>query len=149
MSVPGHSFRGAATAKNLARFTRIPLPAKDLVRLLLYDPPLIDFRQSEVLLEDPYLVLRLTESDLQQELLFDGHFHLSGCRYSWAGKIVLEVLYQKLDEQRRFPYTIRINLAAEKIKTALIFSGLQTNIEIPQDRFRLKNPGNIPLETLP
>lgn len=148
-TVPGRFFRGSATAKNLARFTRIPLPAKDWVRLLLYDPPMIDFRQSEVLIENPHLVLRLTESDLQQELLFDDHFLLSGCRYALAGKIFLEVLYQELDEQQRFPHTIRINLAAEKIKTALIFSELQTNVEIPVDRFRLKKPGHIPVEDLP
>lgn len=149
MTVPGRFFRGSASAKNLARFTRIPLPAIDMVRLLLYDPPLIDFQRSEVQLENLYVVLRLTKSDLQQELLFDEQLQLSGCRYSSAGKILLEVLYQDLDEQQRFPHTFRIYLAAEKIETAIIFSELQTNVEIPMDRFRLKKPGHIPLEVLP
>jgi len=89
-TVPGRFFRGSASAKNLALFTRIPLPAIDMVRLQLYDPPLIDFQRSEVQLEDLYVLLRLAKSDLQQELLFDEQLQLNGCRHSSAGRFCWE-----------------------------------------------------------
>lgn len=148
-TVPGHFYRGPATAENVSRFTRIPLPTKDMVRLLLYDPPLVDYRQAEVSAEKDQLLLRLENPQLQQELLFDERLRLVGCRYFFGGEMLLEVLYQKLDVEKRFPRTVRLNLIAENTSATLKFSELQTNVKIPPERFQLKKPGNIPVEDLP
>lgn len=148
-SVPGRFYRGPATADNLSRFTRIPLAVKDMVRLLLYDPPLIEYQQSEVTVEDGDLLLRLKNSQLQQELLFNPQLLLVGCRYFSEGKVLLEVLYQKLDEQKVFPRMIRLDVVAENTQASIKFSELQVNIETPPERFRLQAPANIPVEILP
>lgn len=148
-TTPGRFFRGPASAENLSRFTRIPLPAKDMVRLLLYDPPLIGAEQREVLVEKGTLLLRLSNLDMQQDLLFDEQLKLTGCRYFLNDQLWMEVLYQKFTEQSRFPQTIRINLPAEETQAVIKFSELQTNLEIPTERFRLKKPIKIPVEALP
>ncbi|NOY13157.1 MAG: DUF4292 domain-containing protein [Deltaproteobacteria bacterium] len=147
--VPGHFYRGPATAENLARFTHIPLATRDMVRLLLYDPPLIDFQHSEVTVTDGTLVLRLTNPERRQELLFNEKLQLIGYRYFSAGQTLLEVAYQRFTEETHFPRTIRINLAAEKTRAVIKFSELQINIEIQPDRFRLKKPAKIPVEAFP
>lgn len=148
-TVPGRFFRGPATAENLARFTRIPLAPKDMVRLLLYDPPLIEYLQSGVSVDGGNLLLRLENPELQQDLLFDEQLQLVGCRYYSESEELLEVLYQKLDKDKHFPHTIRIELPAEETSAAVKFSELQTNIEIPVERFRLKKPEKILVEALP
>ncbi len=148
-TVPGRFFRGPATTENLARFTRIPLASRDMVRLLLYDPPLINYQQHQVLVDMDVLVLRLTNPEMQQELMFNDKLQLVGCRYVSDDKILLEVLYEKLAEEASFPKTIRLEMAAEETKAAIKFSELQTNIEIPVERFRLKKPDNISVEALP
>lgn len=148
-TVPGHFYRGPATTENLFQFTRIPLSAKDIVQLLLYDPPLIDYQQSEVLVADGDLLLRLTNPELEQELLFNTQMQLSGCRYYTKGEVLLEVLYQEIDKESIFPQTIRLDVVAEKTKVSIKFSELQTNVEIPAARFQLKKPEKIPLEALP
>jgi outer membrane lipoprotein-sorting protein len=148
-TVPGRFFRGPATSENLSRFTRIPLATKDIVKLLLYDPPIIDFQQSQVLVVKDRLLLRLTTPELQQDLVFNDQLQLTGCQYFSNNNAFLEVLYQKLDKEKSFPHTIRIDLSAEKTKATIKFSELQANVEIPSERFRLKKPDKIPVETLP
>lgn len=148
-TVPGRFYHGAATPENLARFTRIPLQTKEMVRLLLYDPPLIEYRQTDVLLNKGELLLRLFDSELQQDLSFDERLRLIGCRYFLADKLFLEVRYQKFDPVTLFPQTIRLEMPEEEIETSIKFSVLQTNIEIPVERFRLTPPAGIPIEVLP
>lgn len=148
-TVPGRFYRGEATTESLARFTRIPLQAKDMVRLLLYDPPLIDFLQAKVILEKELLILQLTNQERRQELLFDDQLLLVGCRYLTDGELFLDVSYQALDTDKQFPQTIRLNMPQQKIKTALKFSEMQTNVAIPKERFRLQQPVNLPVEPLP
>lgn len=148
-TVPGHFYRGPATAENVSRFTRIPLAPEDMVRLLLYDPPLIEFRQAVVVAENGQLLLRLENPQLRQELLFDNQLQLAGCRYFSNDELLLEVLYQKLDEEKLFPRIVRLHLLAEQTKATLKFSELQLNVEIPPERFQLKVPANIPVENLP
>jgi len=149
MSSPGRFYQGVASAENLSRFTRIPLATKDLVRLILYDPPMIAFQQNELLVEDGDLLLRLVSGERTQELLFNQQLQLSGCRYFVADDMFLEVLYEKIDPVKIYPQTVRINLVAQATRAAIKFSELQTNIEIPAERFRLKAPKNIVAEPLP
>ncbi len=148
-TVPGRFFRGPASFENLSRFTRVPLADKDLIRLLLYDPPLIDFEASEVQVSEEGLVLRLSSNERFQDLLFDRQLHLVGCRYLAKDEALLDVKYGKIDEQDLFPRTVRIELPREETSVALRFSALQTNVSIPAERFRLKQPEKIQVEALP
>lgn len=148
-TVPGHFYRGPATTENLTRFTRIPLATKDMVRLLLYDPPVIGFEKSVVLLDNGDLLLELSNPEMSQELRFNPQLQVVGCRYFSEGKELLEVLYEKIDTETLFPRTIRLDLAAENTKAVIKLSELQINIEIPAERFRLKKPDNLQLEALP
>lgn len=148
-SVPARFYRGAATTESLSRFTRMPLAARDMVRLLLYDPPLIGFEESTVSVEKKRLLLRLKNPDQQQELLFDERLRLVGCRYFAAGEAFLNVKYQKLAEKNWFPQTIRIEFTAQETSSSIKFSELQINAAIPSERFHLKTPEKIPVEALP
>ena len=102
-TVPGRFFRGAATDENLARFTRVPLSASNMVRLLLYDPPLIASQQSEVKVVDGQLILRLVADSSEQELLFDQQLRLVGSRYFARDERFLEVLFLDIDADDQFP----------------------------------------------
>ncbi len=148
-TVPGHFYRGPASDDNLIRFTRIPLAGRDMIRLLLYDPPIIAYRQSEVLEGDGELTLRLLGSELEQELLFNEKLQLSGCRYFSKDKVLLEVLYQKVESESLFPQVVRIDMAAEKTRVVIKFSDTKLNSRIPVERFRLRQPENVPVEVLP
>ncbi len=148
-TVPGRFFRGAASHDNLARFTRVPLSAQSLIRLLLYDPPLIAYRQASVVEGKGGLVLKLGADEREQELYFDTQLRLVGCRYLGGGSEQLEVLYQKIAEEDGFPRQIRISLPAEETKLVLKLSELQTNVSIAEERFRLQQPKNTVVEPLP
>ncbi|MDB4470663.1 hypothetical protein N9063_00105 [Deltaproteobacteria bacterium] len=146
---PARFYRGPATTENVVRFTRIPLATKDIVRLLLYDPPLIGYQQEEILAEGGNILLRLKNPDLQQELIFNQQLQLIGCRYFSADNLFLKVLFQKFDSEPLFPRTIYIDLVAEETEAVINLSDLLFNIDIPTDRFRLKQPETIPVEILP
>ena len=148
-TVPGHFYQGPATAENLIRFTRIPLAAKDMVRLLLYDPPVIGADRRQVFAKDELLVLRLENSELQQEILFNQQLELVGSSYSSEGEVILEVLYDNILEEKRFPQTVRFDVAAETTQATIKFRELQVNVEIPPERFQLQKPANLKVETLP
>ena len=149
-TVPGRFFRGAASDENLARFTRLPLSASRMVRLLLYSPSLIAYRQSEVsVVDEGKLKLRLIGETREQELLFDQQLHLIGCRYLAHAELFLGVQYLKLDADDQFPRRIQIELPAEKTRLAFNFTELKTNVGIDSALFRLKKPANIPVEVLP
>ena len=148
-SSPGRFYRGPATTENVVRFTRIPLATKDIVRLLLYDPPLIGYQQGEVLAEDGNFLLRLKNQEVQQDLLFNQQLQLIGCRYFSADKLFLDVLYQKIDSELLFPRRIHIDLVAEETEAVLSLSEMLLNVDIPTERFRLKQPEDIPVEILP
>jgi len=147
-TVPGRFLRGPATDENLARFTRVPLSLTNMLRLLLYDPPLISYQQHTVSVVDGQLLLRLTADTQEQELLFDQQLRLVGCRYFSQAERFLEVRFEKIDSLEQFPSRIKIELPAEQTTLALDFSDLQLNVDIAAERFRLLQPANLPLEPL-
>jgi hypothetical protein len=119
-----------------------------MLRLLLYDPPLISYQQHTVSVVDGQLLLRLTADTQEQELLFDQQLRLVGCRYFSQAERFLEVRFEKIDSLEQFPSRIKIELPAEQTTLALDFSDLQLNVDIAAERFRLLQPANLPLEPL-
>ena len=147
-TVPSRFLRGPATAENLARFTRVPLATEDMVRLLLYEPPLITYQQAEVVAEENTLLLRLNNQKIRQELLFDRHLRFVGCRYFSQEGIFLEVLYDKFNEEDVFPRKIQLTLAEGDTRVVFKFSALQTNVRIDPERFTLEIPAQIAVEPI-
>ncbi len=148
-SVPGRFLRGPASYENIVRFSRVPLKVEDLLKLLLYDPPVTAYQHSSVEMSADALMLVLSGSDQRQELLFDRQLQLIGCRYYSGGKKYLSVDYQKFSEKDQFPYTIEIAMPLEQTRVKMKFSELRVNGGIDIAQFSLEKPVNIPLETLP
>ena len=148
-TVPGRFYRGAASDDNLTRFTRIPLSGNKIVRLLLYDPPLISYQQHEVEVVDEQLVLRLRGEGQQQELRFDRELRLVGCRYFTAQELFLEVQFLQIDTSDQFPRRIQIALPTKQLELKFKFTELQTDLSIAAERFRLTQPKNLAVEPLP
>ncbi len=142
-TVPGQFYRGPASDEVLARFTRLPLGAAELVSLLLYDPPLSDYQIITVeTTEDRYL-LRLTNGDRQQQLLFDDQLQLRRCLYLRSEKPFLIVDYGKFDETDKFPRRIQIEMPAQKTKLTVKFSEVILNQPTKAGRFQLTPPANV------
>jgi len=148
-TVPGRFFRGPASYENIFRFVRVPLATTDLLALLLYDPPLIDYQDSAIELASGVLKLILLNNDNRQELLFDQGLQLVGCHYYRGGEEYLSVDYQKFSKENDFPRIIRIKVPLEQTRVKVTFSELKVNEEIDMAQFHLQKPGNIPLEKLP
>lgn len=145
-TVPGRFLQGQASDANLFRYTRIPLPTSSLVRLVLYDPPLIEASRMQSLVVEGNLVLELSSGERRQQLIFDGRLQLAGCRY-FADGLLLEVSYQDFSE-KGFPQKLRFEFPREKTRVVLKLKDLQLNPEIARDKFRLRPPAGVTVEPL-
>jgi len=145
---PGRFFRGPATDENIARFTNLPLPVETLVRLLLYDPPLVETQQIRVIPQANQLLLVLRNGERRQELQFDHQLRLIGCRYLAAEDLLLEIQYQQIAADG-FPRHFSLILAKEETTASLQLSELKINPDLAPEKFVLKNPGNLDAEPLP
>ena len=148
-TVPGRFFRGPASYENISRFIRVPLATTDLLALLLYDPPLIDYLDSAIELASGVLKLVLLNGDNKQELLFDQGLHLVGCHYYRGGEEYLSVDYQKFSKESDFPLVIKVKVPLEKTRVKVTFSELKVNEDVDIAQFSLQKPDNISLEKLP
>jgi len=148
-TVPGRFYRGPASYKNLYRFIRVPLAVEDLLSLLLYGPPLIAYRHSNVTVSAKYLTLTLSDNyNNRQELLFDRQLRLVGSYYFTDGEKYLVVDYQNFSKTSQFPQRIKIAMPLEKTRVKLVLSELRVNANIDTGKFSLKEHTNIPVEEL-
>ena len=139
--LPGQNlfYTGAATPANLGRFVRIPLQLKDLVSLLLYQPPLIKARTEEAfkLLDEGWLLVRYN-SQRRQELTFNNDRQLVDVSYYDKNELFLQLSYGNFAEEgERFPRRFGIELPEEQITASLKFSDLETNGTLRPDIFQL------------
>ncbi|WP_321392027.1 hypothetical protein [uncultured Desulfuromusa sp.] len=148
-TVPGKFFYGPASYENIFRFVRVPLMTTDLLSLLLYDPPLIDYQDSSVELVAGGIRLVLANDDDRQELLFNGRLQLIGCDYYRLGDEYLSVEYEKFSKESSFPQLIKIAMPLEKTRIKVTFSELQVNERIDLAQFQLHRPDNAIIERLP
>ncbi len=148
-TVPGRFFRGPASYENLYRFIRVPLAVEDLLSLLLYGPPLIAYRHSNVTVSTKYLTLTLSDNyNNRQELLFDRQLRMVGSYYFTDGEKYLLVDYQNFSKTSQFPRRIKIDMPLEKTRVKLELSDLRINAKIDPARLSLKAHNNIPVEVL-
>jgi len=148
-SVPGRFLRGPASNENIYRFVRIPLATSDLLALLLYNPPLIDYQDKFVELRSGVLKLILVNNDNKEELLFDQQLQLVGCHYYRRGAEYLAVDYRDFSKDNDFPHVIEIAMPEEETRVKVTFSELKVNEVIDISQFHLQPPGNISVESLP
>lgn len=148
-SVPGRFMQGRASDENIARFIRVPLAMSELLPLLLYDPPLINFQHSRVEPTSDGLTLLLEDGSNRQAIYFDKQLHLSGSRYSRDGHDYLAVEYQKFAAEQNFPFDIRVVVPQQHAKIRLKFSEVQLNTKIDAVKFSLQRPNNVLVEPLP
>ncbi len=148
-TVPGRFLRGPASYENVFRFVRVPLATKDLLTLLLYDPPLIDYQHHQVKLSSKGVSLILSNDNNSQKLFFNHELQVVGCHYFRAGEEYLSVNYQKFSKENNFPQKIKIAIPLENTQVKVDFSDLKVNGNIDIAKFFLEQPKNILLETLP
>lgn len=147
----GRYLQGAATAGNLARFIRMPLGVDDLVRLALYDVPLIPYGESSLRTDKRGYLLRLEASrGDRQDLLFDVAGRLYGVEYFRDGELLLKVGYDRFAEQEGgFPKELSLDMPVRQTSLSLVYSDLELNPELAGDRFTLTPPKGVAVERLP
>ena len=148
-SVPGRFLQGPATDQNITHFVRVPLALRELLPLLLYDPPRINFQHSRVEVSSTGLTLLLQNGLDRQELYFDKQLNLSGSHYIQNGRDYLRVKYSQFSQEDGFPYDIQVIIPQQGTKVRLKFSEIQLNPMIAVAKFSLQKPANISVEPLP
>ncbi|NJC89348.1 MAG: DUF4292 domain-containing protein [Desulfuromonas sp.] len=142
--VPGDNafYRGRATPENLGRFTRLPLRLADLVGILLFRPPTIDYHNLETAqLSEGGWMVTLESGQRRQELLFDVGHRLTEVRYLHNDELQLQLAYSEFDATPRFfPRRIELALPQQRIKVKMDFRELDTNRQFSPGIFTLSPP---------
>jgi len=148
--IPAQSdfFRGEATPENLSRLVPIPLSVEDLVRFLLYDVRMIRHETSRVTSQDGgYLLTLETQEGLKQVFRFDGDLFLSQMEISYGGESLISVRYGKGEDS--FPSSVSLGMPPQGIQASLVFSDVETNTDIPPERFTLTPPAGVEEKPFP
>ncbi len=146
-TVPGKFYQGPARDDVLARFTRLPLRASELIRLLLYDPPRPEYLETQVTTEGDRYRLRLISGDRQQQFFFDEQLRLRRGIYLQAGQELLLVNYDDFAKEDGFPRRARIEIPQQKLSVVVSFSEVKLNQPAADKRFILTPPANaLPLK---
>ncbi|PLX89866.1 MAG: hypothetical protein C0619_10395 [Desulfuromonas sp.] len=148
-TVPGRYYRGPASDENLWRFTRLPIGLKQMLELLLYDPPLIAGLDTRVEPHPQGAQLSVVGGVQRQEIVFDRHLRPVAIRYYDRDQLSLQVEYEKISEISGFPSRVRIEIPEQKTSVSVRFSEVRTNVPIPAERFSFAQPANSTLENLP
>ncbi|WP_305044362.1 LolA family protein [Geoalkalibacter sp.] len=146
-------YRGAATLRNVQRFVPIPLQVADLVHIILYDPPLIDFTQASLSVDarQGYRLVLRSGSAVHQELLFDAQQRLREVAYFRGDTLQLLVRYDKFSEARGgvFPLTIEMSMPVLDAGATVELRDIDLNAGIPIERFSLTPPEGVPVLPIP
>ncbi len=140
---------GVASPWQIARLTGTPLTAEQLVRLALYDVPLIAHETTSLEVRVQGYVLYLTGTVDAQRLDFDEAGRLTGTVYFRDGASLLEVHYSRFDRERGdFPLEVAVS-TPQGSRFSLSYSDVQLNREIAVERFGLQLPAGVAVEPLP
>lgn len=148
----GSFYRGAASPRNVMRFTKVPLQLPDLVRLLLYDVPVLPYRNSTVDVDEDgaYRLTLVGAGEVRQELRFDQELRLVDAGYFYRDDLQLRVRYAGFNgEAPPFPMRARFEMPGTHTEASLTFSQVQTNVDIPAKRFQLQPPPGVTVLPIP
>jgi len=142
--------RGPATPRNLLALTRVPLPARELVDLLLYSVPLLDGEVRDLRVTDlPGYVLDLVIEDFRQQLDFDADHRLVASRWYRDDVLLLQVDYAAFDASDGFPRDVAIDLPAAETALQVRYTDPRLDGPIRAELFRLTPPADVNVEPFP
>ncbi|BCR05404.1 hypothetical protein DESUT3_24730 [Desulfuromonas versatilis] len=152
--VPGEGefYRGEPSPGNLQRFIRMPLRLADLVHILLYQAPVIghDQRRMEFRPEGGYLLELADGEGRRQQLGFDRELRLVEAVYYRDEELMLRIRYGGFAEPGgEFPSQASLEVPSQQVVATLAFSEVQTNVEIPAERFALSPPPGYRVRSIP
>jgi outer membrane lipoprotein-sorting protein len=151
--LPGEGvfYQGEASARNLQRFTRLPLRLEDLLDLLLYRVPLIEAQHMRLTRDQGgnLLLIREGEDGARQELTFDGAHMLTASAYLYGEELQLRVRYQNFSgDGTGYPTSLQLEMPPAQTEAALEFSEVRLNGSIPPQRFQLSAPAGVEVREL-
>lgn len=142
--------QGAVTAQRLARFIRLPLSAEQMVRLALYDVPLISYDDTVLSRSETGYRLLLQGAEERQQLDFDAAGRLLAATYFHGDEPVATVAYARFDaELGDFPRQVTVTMPGQGASFELAYDDIELNPELAAERFALQPPVGIAVEALP
>lgn len=142
--------RGPATPLNLLALTRVPLPAEELVDLLLYSVPLLDAEPGPLQVSEvPDYTLELTRAGFRQQLRFDSRRRLVAARWYRDSTLLLQVDYAEIDDDDGFPREVAIEVPGADTALRVVFKEPRLNAPIREELFRLSPPADVAVEAFP
>lgn len=134
-------YTGAASARNLGRFVRLPMHLQDLVDVLLYRPPMIAAETVEgFALQGRGWLLERNNPPYRQELFFDEQRRLVEVNYYNRSGLSLAIDYEGFTEEGMFPQTFDLSFPRLETTASLKFSDVEVNGEVKQELFELTIP---------
>lgn len=145
-------YRGPASNRNIQALLQIPLRIEDLVPVLLYQVPVMAYERHSLQVEDDsrYRLSLVGEGERRQDVFFDPALQLVGSEYLVDGEVVLRIAYGKFkDSAAGFPHAIDLEMPLFQSSVSVAFSDVQSNVEIPPERFRLSAPDGVTVSPFP
>lgn len=142
--------QGAVTAKRIARFIGLSLTAEHMVRLALYDVPLVAHDDGVLSRTKTGYQLLLKGSEGHQQLEFDAIGRLVSTIYYQGDEKVAIVAYGRFDaELGDFPRQVTVTMPEQEASFELVYGDIELNPELGAERFVLQPPAGIAAEALP
>ena len=147
----GQFYQGDASARNLMRFTRIPLQVEDLVRVLLLDVPLLPYGQMRSgSAQGQHLLSLEGAGQSRQDFLFDEQLRLLSASYSLQDEVQLIVSYGDFGSRHpSFPGKAALSMPGFDTRVEMEFASIRIGAEIPESRFALQAPPGTPVLPIP
>jgi hypothetical protein len=125
--------------------------AEQLVRLALYDVPLIAYGDRVVIRHEQGYRLLLNGADGQrQQLDFDTAGRLLSATYLRGEEPLLKVAYDRFDDDLQdFPRQMTVTMPDQAASLSLVYSDIELNPELAAERFTLLPPAGVVPEALP
>jgi len=142
--------QGEATPERIARFIRLPLSAEQMVRVALYDLPLISHEESALSRHEAGYQLLLSGADHRQRLDFDASGRPLGASYYRGDQLLLQVAYDNfaaaLDD---FPRQVTVTMPGQDASISMTYNDVELNFQPAAESFLLQPPAGIVVEDLP
>ncbi|MCF6179912.1 MAG: DUF4292 domain-containing protein [Geopsychrobacter sp.] len=146
---PVQFYHGPASDELLARFTRLPLRAEQLINLILYAPPVSAGASArvEIVAERYLLTLNPGDGGYRQQFFFDERLRLRRAVYQRNANILLSVDYSKIAGKDNFPRRIQIKMPVQQTAVTITLSDVILNEPSALSRFQIAPPVNaVPLK---
>lgn len=145
-------YEGKPSSENLGKFLRLPFEVEDLVKIILYQVPLVDFQRTEVSYtsEGNYRLTLYAEDQYSQEAVFNPDLRLLSSAYFRQAEKLLSVSYADFDANSpAFPHQIEVEIPAGQTQAEVSFSDIDVNIPIDHERFKMTAPAGVAIKPLP